>query len=188
MILFGEESLRTVVRHFVAHYHSERNHQGLANQLIVPEAGHLGNTGTITRRQRLGGMLNYFYEKVVKVKADVAAIIIFSPARFPQIDWTRPRWRPSGGCARGVSAERFETPLAGGAAALMCASAFCWRTACQRRGGNPPAPAFPRMGKRERGSSDFLAADSSRGRGADGRHAAGLLCARSPTTFSSRFR
>jgi hypothetical protein len=24
-------------------------------------------------------MLNYFYEKVVKVKADVAAIIIFSP-------------------------------------------------------------------------------------------------------------
>jgi hypothetical protein len=26
----------------------------------------------------------------------------------------------------------------------MCASAFCWRTACQRRGGNPPAPAFPR--------------------------------------------
>ena len=25
----------------------------------------------------------------------------------------------------------------------MCASAFCWHTACQRRGGNPPAHAFP---------------------------------------------
>lgn len=61
IILFGEESLRTAIRNFVAHYHSERNHQGLANRLIHPEAGHLGNTGTIQRRQRLGGMLNYYY-------------------------------------------------------------------------------------------------------------------------------
>jgi putative transposase len=61
MILFGEESLRTAIRNFVAHYHSERNHRGLANRLIVPEAGHLRNTGTIQRRQRLGGMLNYYY-------------------------------------------------------------------------------------------------------------------------------
>jgi hypothetical protein len=55
MILFGEESLRTTIRNFVAHYHSERNHQRLANRLILPEAGYLGNTGTIQRRQRLGG-------------------------------------------------------------------------------------------------------------------------------------
>jgi transposase InsO family protein len=45
MIFFGEESLRTAVQNFVAHYHSERNHQGLANKLIIPELGHLGNTG-----------------------------------------------------------------------------------------------------------------------------------------------
>ena len=91
-----------------------------------------------------------------------------------------------GGCARGVSAERFETPLAGGAAASMGASAFCWRAACQRRGGNPPAPAFPRRGKRERGSSDFLAAaGSSRWHSASAGHAAGLLCARSSSTFLS---
>ena len=64
---------------------------------------------------------------------------------------------------------------------MMCASAFCWHTACQRRGGNPPAPAFPRRGKRERGRSDFLAAaGSSR---ANVRHAAGLLCARSCSMF-----
>src|ERR1022692_2255500 len=44
-----------------------------------------------------------------------------------------------GGSTRGVSAERFETPLVGGAA-------WFWR-----RGGNPPAPACPRRGKRERG-------------------------------------
>src|SRR2546426_4195513 len=59
--------------------------------------------------------------------------------------------RPAeGGCTRGVSAERFETPLVGGAA-------WFWR-----RGGNPPAPAFPRRGKRERGSQKFLAAAGNR--------------------------
>jgi hypothetical protein len=58
MILFGEEALRTVIRNFVAHYHTERNHQCLANRLINPD---LGNTGVVQRRQRLGGMLNYCY-------------------------------------------------------------------------------------------------------------------------------
>ena len=68
----------------------------------------------------------------------------------------------------------------------MCTSAFCWRTACQRRGGNPPAPAFPRRGKRERGRADFLAAaGSSRWRSANAGHAAGLLCACSSSTFLS---
>jgi hypothetical protein len=42
-------------------YHSERNHQGLANQLISPEPGILANTGEVQRRQNLGGMLNYYY-------------------------------------------------------------------------------------------------------------------------------
>ena len=42
MIFFGEESLRIAIQNFVAHYHRERNHQGLANQLISPEPGHLG--------------------------------------------------------------------------------------------------------------------------------------------------
>jgi putative transposase len=61
MILFGEKSLRTAILNFVAHYHGERNHQGLANQLISPEPGHLGSVGEVQRRQRLGGMLNYYY-------------------------------------------------------------------------------------------------------------------------------
>ena len=37
MILLGEESLRTAIRSFVAHYHAERNHQGLANRIISPD-------------------------------------------------------------------------------------------------------------------------------------------------------
>ena len=36
LILVGEESLRRAVREFVAHYHHERNHQGLGNVLIFP--------------------------------------------------------------------------------------------------------------------------------------------------------
>ena len=36
MILFGEDSLRTAVREFTVHYHSERNHQGIGNLLIFP--------------------------------------------------------------------------------------------------------------------------------------------------------
>src|SRR5881296_3524614 len=36
MIFFGETSLRKDIAEFVAHYHLERNHQGLGNRLIVP--------------------------------------------------------------------------------------------------------------------------------------------------------
>jgi hypothetical protein len=36
MIFFGEDSLRNAIGEFVAHYHMERNHQGLGNRLIVP--------------------------------------------------------------------------------------------------------------------------------------------------------
>ncbi len=61
MIFFGEASLRTAVQNFVEHYHSERNHQGLANRIICPEASHLRSSGAIQRRQRLGGMLNYYH-------------------------------------------------------------------------------------------------------------------------------
>jgi putative transposase len=61
LILFGEASLRTAVHNFVAHYHSERNHQGLGNRLIQPEQDHLANTGTVRRRERLGGLLKYYY-------------------------------------------------------------------------------------------------------------------------------
>jgi hypothetical protein len=61
LILFGENSLRTAVQNFVAHYHSERNHQGLANRLILPDPAHHDSTGIIQRRERLGGALNYYY-------------------------------------------------------------------------------------------------------------------------------
>jgi len=63
MILFGEDALRKSVQEFTAHYHVERNHQGLGNRLIVPDSAHVGTTGEIRRRERLGGMLNYYYRE-----------------------------------------------------------------------------------------------------------------------------
>jgi putative transposase len=60
MILFGEDSLRNAVHHFVEHYHLERNHQGLDNRLITP-IGTRFQSDPVRKRQRLVGMLNYYY-------------------------------------------------------------------------------------------------------------------------------
>jgi putative transposase len=63
VIFFGENALRNAVREFVAHYHLERNHQGLGNRLIVPMETKNETTGAVERRRRLGGLLNYYYRK-----------------------------------------------------------------------------------------------------------------------------
>jgi hypothetical protein len=61
MIFFGEDSLRQVVSSYLEHYHRERNHQGLRNRIIEP-GDELGNThGTVQCRERLGGLLCYYY-------------------------------------------------------------------------------------------------------------------------------
>ena len=63
LILLGENHLRTVVRAYVAHYHLERNHQGLDNELIVPLRGRFRTEGGIHCRERLGGTLRYYYRE-----------------------------------------------------------------------------------------------------------------------------
>lgn len=62
MILFGEKHLRYVIHEYVEHYHAERNHQGLDNRLIEPSSEPLDG-GPIQYRQRLGGMLNFYYRQ-----------------------------------------------------------------------------------------------------------------------------
>ena len=47
----------------MAHYHHERNHQGLDNTLICPDPAHAVREGKVHRRERLGGLLNYYYRK-----------------------------------------------------------------------------------------------------------------------------
>ena len=61
MIFFTEASLRRAVRAFVDHYHRERCHQGLDNQLIEPVAGDAD--GKVRCRERLGGLLRYYYRQ-----------------------------------------------------------------------------------------------------------------------------
>ena len=41
------------------HYHEERPHQGLGNELIAPTTTVIG-TGPITCRERLGGLLKFY--------------------------------------------------------------------------------------------------------------------------------
>jgi len=61
MIFFGERSLQVAVAEFLNHFHAERNHQGLGNRLIEP-GQEVGRTaGEVGCRERLGGMLRYYY-------------------------------------------------------------------------------------------------------------------------------
>ena len=59
MIPLGEGHLRHLIAQYVEHYHLERNHQGLENQLIVGRPTRF-IAGRIRRRPRLGGMLNFY--------------------------------------------------------------------------------------------------------------------------------
>ena len=60
IIPLGERHLRHAIGEYVAHYHHERNHQGLDNELIVGIASARG-AGTVRRAQRLGGLLNFYH-------------------------------------------------------------------------------------------------------------------------------
>ena len=63
MVLFGQESLRKATREYLEYYHRERNHQGLEGTIIAPgqELGRV--VGRIQRKERLGGMLRYYYRR-----------------------------------------------------------------------------------------------------------------------------
>lgn len=63
LLMLGERSLHYVIHQYLAHYHTERNHQGLHNQLIVREEAVGCRTGHVVRRERLGGLLNYYYRE-----------------------------------------------------------------------------------------------------------------------------
>jgi putative transposase len=62
MIFIGQASLRRAVAEYMGHYHTERNHQGLENRLIVPTTIQ-ATDGVVHRCARLGGTLNFYYRK-----------------------------------------------------------------------------------------------------------------------------
>ena len=63
LVLLGERHLRWAVSEFVEHYHLERNHQGLDNRLLTAPVSPANNNEPVERRERLGGLLNYYYRR-----------------------------------------------------------------------------------------------------------------------------
>jgi uncharacterized protein len=63
VILFGERSLRRALREYVEHYHVERNHQGKGNVLLFPRDADIRRVGSVQCRERLGGLLHYYYRE-----------------------------------------------------------------------------------------------------------------------------
>ena len=63
VIPLGEGHLRLLVSEYVAHYNLERNHQGLGNQLVGAACAAPANDvgGAVLRRERLGGLLSFYY-------------------------------------------------------------------------------------------------------------------------------
>ena len=60
LIPLGERHFRRAITEYVAHYHQERNHQGLENALIAGAPASRSVVGRIRLRPRLGGLLNYY--------------------------------------------------------------------------------------------------------------------------------
>jgi len=60
LIPLGERHFRRAITEYVAHYHRERNHQGLEHALIAGAPATGSVVGRIRRRPRLGGLLNYY--------------------------------------------------------------------------------------------------------------------------------
>jgi transposase InsO family protein len=63
MVLLGEWHLRRAISEYMKHYHGERNHQGLGNALIDGISPDTDGLGPVARRERLGGLLNFYYRE-----------------------------------------------------------------------------------------------------------------------------
>jgi transposase InsO family protein len=61
MVMLGERSLSYAIQQYLAHDHTERNHQGLGNHLITQEEVVGCHMGPVARRKGLGGLLRYYY-------------------------------------------------------------------------------------------------------------------------------
>jgi putative transposase len=61
MVFVGQASLDRAIADFVAHYHDERSHQGIDNEIVsgvMPQ-----RLGQVEVSERLGGLLNYYHRR-----------------------------------------------------------------------------------------------------------------------------
>ncbi len=63
MIFLGRECLVRAIAEYAAHYHDERSHQGIGNVMISGTKAH--GDGIVKNRERLGGLLKYYYRRAV---------------------------------------------------------------------------------------------------------------------------
>ena len=63
LVPLGESHLRLLVREYVAHYHGERNHQGLGNRLLQRAPPPVRSGTDVQRRVRLGGLLSFYHRE-----------------------------------------------------------------------------------------------------------------------------
>jgi putative transposase len=63
IIPLGERHLRMAIKEYTEHYHFERNHQGLDNQLIEKPSDEPNMGDAVGCRERLGGLLKYYYRR-----------------------------------------------------------------------------------------------------------------------------
>jgi hypothetical protein len=68
IIPLSERPLRRAVKEYtehsaLEHYHPERNHPGLDNELIEQSVDRPGTNGAAECRERLGGILNYYHRR-----------------------------------------------------------------------------------------------------------------------------
>jgi len=65
-VIFGQRHLHHLIKEFIAHYHSERYHQGVGGQLIRPLPAPSNDNvplGAVKCRTRLGGLLNFYHRE-----------------------------------------------------------------------------------------------------------------------------
>ena len=64
VIPLGERHLRHLLSEYLVHFHQERNHQGLENRIIELLAANTNaGKGIVRRRERVGGLLSYYYRE-----------------------------------------------------------------------------------------------------------------------------
>jgi putative transposase len=63
VVPLGEAHLRRMVGQYAAHYHLERPHQGLGHDPVLPRREPKQVEGVVRRRERLGGMLSFYYRQ-----------------------------------------------------------------------------------------------------------------------------
>jgi hypothetical protein len=73
MVLFGKSATREVIWSYIVHYHTERNHQGLSNELILSLEQLPNMDGKIKTSEHLRGMFRSYRRMASLVRHSLVA-------------------------------------------------------------------------------------------------------------------